>query len=166
MNRSSISTPSQAINVGFRGKESTKREKEFFDRENKSMDDFKFDDCIDHHGNNGVDAETLLLLESVQKDGYEWELVAQIVPSKSKLDCISKLIQLPFWRAYVGFNQWNWVESWNTNLKTIHCKVKHFKDLELMMAKEFAYIQELKEYLTMERIDVLWRVVNAGIFNL
>ncbi|KAF8390681.1 hypothetical protein HHK36_025208 [Tetracentron sinense] len=85
--------------------------------ENKSLDDFKFNDCIDHNGNHGADvwtdAETLLLLESVQKHGDDWELVAQNVQSKSKLDCISKLIQLPFGELMLGSTNGKG-ESWNT----------------------------------------------------
>ncbi|KAI3761440.1 hypothetical protein L1987_51856 [Smallanthus sonchifolius] len=66
---------------------------------NKSSDDYNF---VDHTPNNGTrvvawtEAETLLLLESVLKHGDDWDLVAQNVQTKSKLDCISKLMQLPF----------------------------------------------------------------------
>uniref|UniRef100_A0A5B6ZDT4 Putative SWI/SNF complex subunit SWI3A isoform X1 n=1 Tax=Davidia involucrata TaxID=16924 RepID=A0A5B6ZDT4_DAVIN len=67
--------------------------------ENKSLGDFQFIDCSPNKGNHGAvwaEAETLLLLESVLKHGDDWELVAQNVKTKSKLDCISKLIELPF----------------------------------------------------------------------
>ncbi|XP_059645490.1 SWI/SNF complex subunit SWI3A [Cornus florida] len=73
--------------------------------ENKSVDDFKFIDFIPDKGNNEAawtEAETLLLLESVLKHGDDWELVAQTVKTKAKLDCISKLIQLPFGDLMVG----------------------------------------------------------------
>ncbi|XP_021984184.1 SWI/SNF complex subunit SWI3A [Helianthus annuus] len=66
---------------------------------NKSADDYKF---IDHTSDNRApvaswtESETLLLLESVLKHGDDWELVAQSVQTKSKQDCISKLLQLPF----------------------------------------------------------------------
>lgn len=73
--------------------------------ENKSLDDYKFVDCIDNSGKHGAvwtEAETLLLLESVLKHGNDWDLVAQNVKTKSKLDCISKLIQLPFGEIMVG----------------------------------------------------------------
>ncbi|XP_038709924.1 SWI/SNF complex subunit SWI3A-like [Tripterygium wilfordii] len=67
--------------------------------ENKSVDDFKFINCSENSGDNKVawtEAETLLLLESVLKHGDNWELVAQNVQTKTKLDCIEKLIELPF----------------------------------------------------------------------
>jgi hypothetical protein len=38
----------------------------------------------------------LLLLDSVWKHGDDWELVTQNVQTKSKLDCILKLNELPF----------------------------------------------------------------------
>ncbi|XP_050937437.1 SWI/SNF complex subunit SWI3A isoform X2 [Cucumis melo] len=43
-----------------------------------------------------TEAETLLLLESVLKHGDDWELVAQNVQTKTKLDCILKFVELPF----------------------------------------------------------------------
>ena len=49
-----------------------------------------------------TEAETLLLLESVLKHGDDWELVAQNVKTKSKLNCISKLLQLPFGDLMLG----------------------------------------------------------------
>lgn len=67
--------------------------------ENKSVDDFKLNESIQDSGKNGAvwtEAETLLLLESVLKHGDDWELVTQNVPTKTKLDCIAKLIELPF----------------------------------------------------------------------
>ncbi|KAL9422552.1 hypothetical protein AB3S75_034763 [Citrus x aurantiifolia] len=67
--------------------------------EDKSKDDFRFSDLGGNsltHGATWTEAETLLLLESVMRHGDNWELVAQNVPTKSKLDCISKLIELPF----------------------------------------------------------------------
>lgn len=62
------------------------------------MDDYKFNDCLQNSGNVGTvwtEAETLLLLESVLKHGDDWELVAQNVQTKTKIDCISKLIEMP-----------------------------------------------------------------------
>ena len=41
------------------------------------------------------EAETLVFLESVLKYGNNWELVVQNLPTKTKLDCIAKLIELP-----------------------------------------------------------------------
>ncbi|XP_031403980.1 SWI/SNF complex subunit SWI3A isoform X1 [Punica granatum] len=73
--------------------------------ENKSKDDFRFSDCKGSDGNHGAEwteAETLLLLESVLKHGDDWELVAQIIGNKSKLDCILKLIELPFGEFMFG----------------------------------------------------------------
>ena len=67
--------------------------------QNKSIDDFKLNESIQDGGKNGAvwtEAETLLLLESVLKHGDDWELVTQNVPTKTKLDCIAKLIELPF----------------------------------------------------------------------
>lgn len=73
--------------------------------ENRSVDDFKFNSRNDNSGNQGAvwtEAETLLLLESVLKHGDDWELVAQNVQTKTKLDCISKLIELPFGELMLG----------------------------------------------------------------
>lgn len=67
--------------------------------ENRSKDDFKLNDSVDNNGTLGAvwtEAETLLLLESVLRHGDDWDLVAQNVQTKTKLDCISKLIELPF----------------------------------------------------------------------
>lgn len=36
------------------------------------------------------------------KHGDDWELVAKNIPTKSRLDCISKLIQLPFGELMLG----------------------------------------------------------------
>ncbi|KAJ8772424.1 hypothetical protein K2173_027601 [Erythroxylum novogranatense] len=63
--------------------------------ENKSKDDFKFIDSSSKEA-GWTEAEILLLLESVLKHGDNWDLVAQSVQTKTKLDCISKLIELPF----------------------------------------------------------------------
>ncbi|GFZ03915.1 SWITCH/sucrose nonfermenting 3A [Actinidia rufa] len=73
--------------------------------ENKSVDDFKFIDCIPNSGNHEAvwtEAETLLLLESVLKHGDNWDLVAENVKTKTKADCISKLIELPFGDLMLG----------------------------------------------------------------
>ncbi|KAL3528200.1 hypothetical protein ACH5RR_012856 [Cinchona calisaya] len=67
----------------------------------KSVHDFKFIDGMNHIV-VWTEAETLLLLESVLKHGDDWELVAQNVKTKSKLDCISKLLQLPFGDLMLG----------------------------------------------------------------
>jgi len=45
---------------------------------------------------------TAWLLEFVLKHGDDWELVAQTVQTKTKLDCISKLIDLPFGELMLG----------------------------------------------------------------
>ncbi|XP_076891814.1 SWI/SNF complex subunit SWI3A-like [Bidens hawaiensis] len=72
---------------------------------NNSVDDYKF---VDHTPENGTlaaswsESETLLLLESVLKHGDDWDLVAQNVQTKSKQDCISKLLQLPFGHLMLG----------------------------------------------------------------
>ncbi|XP_020111666.1 SWI/SNF complex subunit SWI3A isoform X2 [Ananas comosus] len=49
-----------------------------------------------------TDAETLLLLEAVLKHGDDWDLIAQHVRTKSKSDCIARLIQLPFGEHMLG----------------------------------------------------------------
>ncbi|CAK7336763.1 unnamed protein product [Dovyalis caffra] len=67
--------------------------------ENKSKDEFKLNDNADNNGTNSAvwtEEETLRLLESVLRHGDDWDLVAQNVQTKTKLDCISKLIELPF----------------------------------------------------------------------
>ncbi|XP_071712109.1 SWI/SNF complex subunit SWI3A-like [Rutidosis leptorrhynchoides] len=72
---------------------------------NKSIEDYKFVDDSPHNANRAAawtEAETLLLLESVLKHGDDWDLVAQTVKTKSKLDCISKLIQLAFGQLMLG----------------------------------------------------------------
>ncbi|KAK1363285.1 hypothetical protein POM88_038846 [Heracleum sosnowskyi] len=74
--------------------------------ENKAVDDFKFSDCTPGNWNiesSWSGAETLLLLDSALKYEDDWELVAQHVQTKSKHDCISKLIQLPFGELMFGF---------------------------------------------------------------
>ncbi|CAH8320726.1 unnamed protein product [Eruca vesicaria subsp. sativa] len=59
--------------------------------ENNSANDFKL------IGSSAwTEEETLLLLESVLKHGDDWELIDQSVSTKTRLDCISKLIELPF----------------------------------------------------------------------
>ncbi|KMS97685.1 hypothetical protein BVRB_5g124700 isoform A [Beta vulgaris subsp. vulgaris] len=73
--------------------------------ENRSLDDFKLIDRIESNVNQGgvwTETETLLLLESVLKHGDDWELVAQNVQTKTKLDCISRLIELPFGELMLG----------------------------------------------------------------
>ncbi|OVA09601.1 SANT/Myb domain [Macleaya cordata] len=50
-----------------------------------------------------------------------------------------------------------------TQLRKIHCKIKHFEDLELIMEKEYIHIQELKESIIADWIDVLRRIFSAGI---
>lgn len=67
--------------------------------ENRSINEFKLVECAEKSVDRGAiwtEAETLLLLESVLKHGDDWELVAQSVQTKSKVDCILKLIELPF----------------------------------------------------------------------
>ncbi|XP_042496432.1 SWI/SNF complex subunit SWI3A [Macadamia integrifolia] len=71
--------------------------------ESKTADDFKFIDCKDNSGANlWTDAETHILLESVLKHGDDWDLVAKNVQTKSKVECISRLIQLPFGEFMLG----------------------------------------------------------------
>ncbi|CAI9108795.1 OLC1v1008479C2 [Oldenlandia corymbosa var. corymbosa] len=85
----------------------------------KSVYDFKFIDDKNEKG-GWTEAETLLLLESVLKHGDDWELVAQNVKTKTKLDCISKLLQLPFGNLMLGSgvsksNFWE-MKSGNNNI--------------------------------------------------
>ncbi|TQE12918.1 hypothetical protein C1H46_001564 [Malus baccata] len=73
--------------------------------ENKLRDDFKLNEAVENSRINGVEwteSETLLLLESVFKYGDDWELVAQNVQTKTKFDCIAKLIDLPFGELVLG----------------------------------------------------------------
>ena len=73
--------------------------------ENKSKDDFKLNDSLKSSATQGsvwTEAETFLLLESVLKHGDDWELVAQNVQTKTKLECISRLIELPFGELMLG----------------------------------------------------------------
>nr|VDC80599.1 unnamed protein product [Brassica rapa] len=62
-----------------------------------SPDDFKLIAAA-----SWTEEETLLLLESVLKHGDDWDLIAQSVSTKSRLDCISKLIELPFGEFLMG----------------------------------------------------------------
>ncbi|XP_050225949.1 SWI/SNF complex subunit SWI3A [Mercurialis annua] len=79
--------------------------------EGRLKDDFKFDENdVGRNGGQGAvwsEAETLLLLESVLKHGDNWDLVVQDVQSKSKLDCISKLLELPFGDVILSSRGWN-----------------------------------------------------------
>lgn len=73
--------------------------------EGQSADDFKYDDRKCSSGPGGVSwtkAEILLLLEFVLNHGGDWELMAQNVVTTSKLDCIVKLIELPFGEFILG----------------------------------------------------------------
>ncbi|XP_057516237.1 SWI/SNF complex subunit SWI3A isoform X2 [Amaranthus tricolor] len=72
--------------------------------ENKSADDFTLKDSVESNANQAgwTEAETLLLVESVLKHGDDWELVAQNVHTKTKLECISRLIELPFGELMLG----------------------------------------------------------------
>lgn len=69
------------------------------------MEDFILTESSENSGKQGAvwtEGETLLLLESVLKHGDDWELVARSVQTKSKLECISKLIELPFGELMLG----------------------------------------------------------------
>ncbi|XP_008796581.2 SWI/SNF complex subunit SWI3A [Phoenix dactylifera] len=72
--------------------------------EGKSADDNS--DRVDGNANHATgawtDAETLLLLEAVLKHGDDWDLIAQHVRTKNRLDCIARLIQLPFGDHMLG----------------------------------------------------------------
>lgn len=73
--------------------------------EKRSMEDFKLNESSEisvNHSAVWTEGETLLLLESVLKHGDDWELVAQSVRTKTKLECISKLIELPFGELMLG----------------------------------------------------------------
>ncbi|KAG8379456.1 hypothetical protein BUALT_Bualt07G0090400 [Buddleja alternifolia] len=71
---------------------------------NKLADDFKLKNSTDQAA-VWTESETLLLLESVSKHGDDWDLVVKNVQTKSKLECISKLIQLPFGNLMLGAAQ-------------------------------------------------------------
>lgn len=73
--------------------------------EKRSAEDFVLSESSESSGRHDTvwtEGETLLLLESVLKHGDNWELVAQSVQTKTKLDCISKLIELPFGELMLG----------------------------------------------------------------
>ncbi|XP_074278506.1 SWI/SNF complex subunit SWI3A isoform X2 [Silene latifolia] len=73
--------------------------------ENKVKEDFKINDSIESSRNQEpvwTEAETLLLLESVLKNGDDWEVVAQNVQTKTKHECISRLIELPLGELILG----------------------------------------------------------------
>uniref|UniRef100_A0A7N0U7E0 SWI/SNF complex subunit SWI3A n=1 Tax=Kalanchoe fedtschenkoi TaxID=63787 RepID=A0A7N0U7E0_KALFE len=67
--------------------------------EGNTMEDFK---SYDNDEVVWTDEETLLLLESVAKHGDDWELIRQTVKTKSKFDCIAKLITLPLGDFVLG----------------------------------------------------------------
>ncbi|KAK1272235.1 SWI/SNF complex subunit SWI3A [Acorus gramineus] len=75
-------------------------------KEDNPENEFKFKDntssSSDHGNDEWTDAETLLLLEAVLKHGDDWNLIAQHVRTKNQVDCISKLIQLPFGEHMLG----------------------------------------------------------------
>lgn len=48
-------------------------------------------------------------------------------------------------------------------MKKLHCKIKHFEDLEMIMKKKHAEMEELEDFLISERICVLQRAMSAGI---
>lgn len=95
------------------------------DTENgKAEVNLTLNDQIDVKNRSSVawtDAETLLLLEAVLKHGDDWDLIAQHVRTKNKLDCISKLIHLPFGEHMLGTIS---TKSSNGNLITLleECK--------------------------------------------
>ncbi|RDX64453.1 SWI/SNF complex subunit SWI3A, partial [Mucuna pruriens] len=73
--------------------------------EKRSAEDFVLSESSENSGKHDTvwtEGETLLLLESVLKHGDDWELVAHSVQTKTKLDCISKLIELPFGELMLG----------------------------------------------------------------
>ncbi|XP_047314638.1 SWI/SNF complex subunit SWI3A isoform X2 [Impatiens glandulifera] len=72
---------------------------------NRSADDFNLIQSITNKTKSDAiwtEAETLVLLESVFKHGDDWEAVTQNVKTKSKQECIWKLIQLPFGEYMFG----------------------------------------------------------------
>ncbi|XP_050375830.1 SWI/SNF complex subunit SWI3A isoform X2 [Argentina anserina] len=73
--------------------------------ENKLKEDFKYNKPVEKSGNTGgewTEAETLRLLESVVKHGDDWDRVAQHVQTKTQVECIAKLIDLPFGEVVLG----------------------------------------------------------------
>ncbi|CAA0831763.1 SWI/SNF complex subunit SWI3A [Striga hermonthica] len=69
--------------------------------QDKVADGFQLKDCV-NQATVWTEAETSLLLESVLKHGDDWDLVTRNVQTKTKLECISKLIQLPFGDLMLG----------------------------------------------------------------
>lgn len=48
-------------------------------------------------------------------------------------------------------------------MKKLHCKIKHFKDLEKIMKKKHAEMEELEDLLISERISVLQMAMSTGV---
>ncbi|KQJ83169.1 hypothetical protein BRADI_5g13510v3 [Brachypodium distachyon] len=94
---------------------------------NKCAGDKK--ESADNHASSAwTDAETLLLLEGVLKHGDDWDLITQHVRTKNKLECIARLIQLPFGEhmlgAINGKSDSRFQTSQTTDGKTNHYIVK------------------------------------------
>ncbi|MQL88810.1 hypothetical protein Taro_021378, partial [Colocasia esculenta] len=71
-----------------------------------SADDFKYNDkkCLDdgkHVTGEWTGTETLSLLEAIVSKGPDWDLISNHV-RRNKLECIAKLIQLPFGEHMLG----------------------------------------------------------------
>lgn len=48
-------------------------------------------------------------------------------------------------------------------MKKVQHKMKDLEDLELIMEREYAEMEDLKETITSERVDILERALNGGI---
>lgn len=68
--------------------------------ENKSAADYLLkhsnEEGINHRSAAWTDSETMILLDAVVKFGDDWNAVVQQVEDRSKMDCIARLLELPF----------------------------------------------------------------------
>ncbi|XP_073035564.1 SWI/SNF complex subunit SWI3A [Primulina eburnea] len=110
---------------------------------NMSADDFKLNDSA-NQASVWTEAETLLLLESMVKHGDDWDLVAKNVGgAKSKLDCISKLIQLPFGNLMVGAADKKFLDIVNNDSHYKQAGLASEESQESVKAENLSY--ELKD---------------------
>ncbi|XP_068656155.1 SWI/SNF complex subunit SWI3A-like [Aristolochia californica] len=73
-----------------------------FRKDNSAQDYKQKEPNTIHISPRWTDEENALLLEALMKYGDDWSLVAQHVLTKSKLDCILHIIQLPFGEHILG----------------------------------------------------------------
>ncbi|KAK1293792.1 SWI/SNF complex subunit SWI3A [Acorus calamus] len=133
-------------------------------KENNPENEFKFKDntssSSDHGNDEWTDAETLLLLEAVLKHGDDWNLIAQHVRTKNQVDCISKLIQLPFGEHMLGST------SNTSNIGTANghlSDAKQSQDTSDELQQEVIQVDEPNNELQQEVIQVDEQEAGDGI---